>query len=256
MAIAPVAEAGSPQLFDEMDAECSQLAQLPPKYAGTPKHYRQPSLQALNLQHSVKPEPLSKSSDLAPTNIIVPAPPLPQSNPSCKETNNMTQTYSYQRTNVTQTILPELYPAHFIHQLPPEPEYITGTIIPSELRRDSCGAATQEPISDVTMQPGCNEEYSLLSLDAESLVSTTPSLSESLAEVFGTTKIRTLLNIELPRVYRVQEYHLPILASLLDVDLRRLRILLELTQRLTLEQLQQLTQDCCEVFSVQSSSEE
>ncbi|XP_030385992.1 uncharacterized protein LOC115632868 [Scaptodrosophila lebanonensis] len=70
--------------------------------------------------------------------------------------------------------------------------------------------------------------------------STSPSLSESLAEIFGTTKIRNALQIANTRKYRLQDEHLPAIAVMLNVDLNRLRAVLDITEQLTYDQLQEM----------------
>ncbi|XP_017957371.1 uncharacterized protein LOC108651935 [Drosophila navojoa] len=152
---------------------------------------------------------------------------------------NSTQSYSYQCMNLTQTLLPERYPAHFVHQLPSAPKYATGTILSGELQRVSSATIVNESnkISDSISTD--SEQLSPSPPNVESWGSTTPSLSESLTEVFGTRKIRDALNIALPRQYRVLESQLPDIAFMLGVKVERLRNVLELTERLTLDELQQ-----------------
>ncbi|TDG52754.1 hypothetical protein AWZ03_000987 [Drosophila navojoa] len=141
--------------------------------------------------------------------------------------------------NLTQTLLPERYPAHFVHQLPSAPKYATGTILSGELQRVSSATIVNESnkISDSISTD--SEQLSPSPPNVESWGSTTPSLSESLTEVFGTRKIRDALNIALPRQYRVLESQLPDIAFMLGVKVERLRNVLELTERLTLDELQQ-----------------
>lgn len=152
---------------------------------------------------------------------------------------NSTQSYSYQCMNLTQTLLPERYPAHFIHQLPSAPKYATGTILSGELQRVSSATMVDESNKMSDSISTDSEKLSPSPPNVESWGSTTPSLSESLTEVFGTRKIRDALNIALPRQYRVQESQLPDIAFMLGVKVERLRNVLELTERLTLDELQQ-----------------
>ncbi|XP_064547309.1 meiotic recombination protein P22 [Drosophila montana] len=126
----------------------------------------------------------------------------------------------------------------------------------NELQRVSCGTPANES-GEMSRTPIAGREmYSPSPPNAESLGSKTPSLSESLAEVFGTKILRDVLNIATPRIYRLHEAHLPAIAFMLGVEVGRLRSVLELTQRLSLEQLQQLAQESLELISVNSSSEE
>lgn len=178
---------------------------------------------------------------------------------------NATQTNPCQGINLTQTLLPERYPAHFIHQLPPESTTSNGVILSSELQRvGSSNTAPAMPASELrqmcptpdTTPTIAHETYSPSPPNVESTISTTPSLTDSLAEIFGTRKVRNILNIEPPRKYLVLEVHLPAIAFLLDVDLGRLRAVLKMTQRLTLEQMQEMVQEDGEVISIHSQSDE
>ncbi|XP_034481097.1 uncharacterized protein LOC117786809 [Drosophila innubila] len=175
---------------------------------------------------------------------------------------------SYQRQTWTQTLLPERYPDHFIHQLPPESTTMNGVIMSSELQRvgaetavpDSTRALPSKELRQMCPTPDttptvAHESYTPSPPIADSLTSSTPSLSDSLAEVFGTRKVRNILNIEPPRKYLVLEVHLPAIAFMLDVELGRLRAVLGMTQRLTHEQVEQMTQESREVISIHSSED-
>lgn len=162
---------------------------------------------------------------------------------------NSTQSYSYQCMNLTQTLLPERYPAHFIHQLPSAPKYATGTILSGELQRVSSATMIDESNKIAYSISTDSEELSPSPPNVESWGSTTPSLSESLTEVFGTRKIRDALNIALPRQYRVQESQLPDIAFMLGVKVERLRNVLELTERLTLDEFQHSRYDLPDLSS-------
>ncbi|XP_034109559.1 uncharacterized protein LOC117571500 [Drosophila albomicans] len=173
------------------------------------------------------------------------------------------QSFAYHRMNLTQTLLPDRYPAHFIHQLPPTCNTLNGTILSSELQRVPKQDGANKELRRVCPTPDTtptNLAQSMVSSPSPPLVDTTistsPSLSESLAEVFGTKKIRNILNIEAPRKYLVLEMHLPAIAFMLDVELGRLRTVLEMTQRLTLEQLQQMSQESREIITIETSSGE
>ncbi|KAL7734059.1 hypothetical protein ACLKA6_011744 [Drosophila palustris] len=191
----------------------------------------------------------------------------PEPKPSALITNT-TQTCAYQRVNLTQTLLPERYPAHFIHQLPPESTTTNGVILSSEMQRIGSGTAVRDSSRDPpttelrqmcptpdTTPTVAHESFSPSPPIAESMNSTSPSLSDSLAEIFGTRKIRNILNIEPPRKYLVLEVHLPAIAFMLNVELGRLRAVLGMTQRLTLDQVQEMTQKSRDVISIHSSSE-
>ncbi|KAH8301935.1 hypothetical protein KR044_001009, partial [Drosophila immigrans] len=166
--------------------------------------------------------------------------------PSSTVITSATQTYSYQHLNLSQTLLPDRYPAHFIHQLPPAANSLNGTILSSELQRVLQKTAPELhricPTPDTTPTLGPDATSSPSPPIINIAISTSPSLSESLTEVFGTNKIRNVLNI-VPREYLVQEVHLPAIAFMLDVELGRLRSVLAMTQRLTGEQLQHMSQD-------------
>ncbi|EDW69333.1 uncharacterized protein Dvir_GJ12177 [Drosophila virilis] len=225
-------------------------------------HNKSQSAQILKID---EPKPLIMSSCAGPEqgesylkrmNSNWEASVIPTATGAATSISSSTQTLSYQCMNLTQTLLPERYPAHFIHQLPTEPKYITGTIIPDELQRVNCGTPANESV-EMSCEPIAGREmYSPSPPNAESSDSRTPSLSESLAEVFGTKIIRDVLNIATPRIYRLHEVHLPVVAFMLGVEPGRLRSVLELTQRLSLEQLQQLAQESLELISVNSYSDE
>ncbi|KAM8710051.1 hypothetical protein ACLKA7_016791 [Drosophila subpalustris] len=200
-----------------------------------------------------------------PDSAVTINPPEPK--PSALITNT-SQTYAYQRINLTQTLLPERYPAHFIHQLPPESTTTNGVILSSELQRIGSGTAVRDSSRDPpttelrqmcptpdTTPTVAHESLTPSPPIAESMNSTSPSLSDSLAEIFGTRKIRNILNIEPPRKYLVLEVHLPAIAFMLNVELGRLRAVLGMTQRLTLDQVQEMTQKSRDVISIHSSSE-
>lgn len=233
--------------------------------SGTKRRRTQNQSQSVQILKIDEPKPLVMSSYAGPeqgesylkgVNSNWEASVIPTASVASTSISSSTQTLSYQCMNLTQTLLPERYPAHFIHQLPTEPKHITGTIIPDELQRVSCGAPANESVEMPREPIAGREMYSPSPPNAESSESRTPSLSESLAEVFGTKIIRDVLNIATPRIYRLHEVHLPVVAFMLGVELGRLRSVLELTQRLSLEQLQQLAQESLELISVNSSSDE
>lgn len=317
-AVATAADrASSPQLFADIDEECSQLAQIPPNHAVVPNTYNNRTLNCglkkrrINRLRStsgkrrgctkkqadadqtvtttssmpgkskckvgikrgrskrqvrpvqellVEPMPSDKQQAIPTSNVSMdkcefhsagtnnPVPTIvpPKVSPVII---NSTQSHSYQCMNLTQTVLPERYPAHFIHQLPSDPKYLTGTILSGELQRASSSVIINESNKMSDMTSTDSEKLSPSPPNVESWGSTTPSLSESLTEVFGTKRIRDALNIALPRQYRVQESQLPDIAFMLGVKVERLRNVLELTERLTLNELQQSRYESPELSS-------
>ncbi|KAH8371313.1 hypothetical protein KR093_006853 [Drosophila rubida] len=180
-----------------------------------------------------------KSQDPKPTSLIC----------------NAAETYANQC--ITQTLLSARYPPHFVHQRPTSITF-NGTILSSELQRLSeATIPTRElcPTPDTTPTLA-QDAFSPSPPNVDTTISTSPSLSESLAELFGTNKIRNILNIEAPSKYLVLEVHLPAIAFMLNVELGRLRAVLEMTQRLTPEQLQQISQESRDIISIHSTSEE
>lgn len=120
--------------------------------------------------------------------------------------------------------LPAKYPAHFVHQLPP--------------------AAPAMQLSDLSLTPDeiqtperRGEIVNKSPSDLDSDVSLNISLSDSIGEIFGTKDISSILTMQRPRQYILLEEHLPTLATMLNVDLERLRCVLDITQGLSHEQI-------------------
>ncbi|XP_016956018.1 meiotic recombination protein P22 [Drosophila biarmipes] len=130
--------------------------------------------------------------------------------------------------------LPLQYPAHFVHQLPPAEDT-------ANLRSSSAPAThllrfspTPEDTPDAATHCGL---LSKSPSDFESDISMNISLSDSIGEIFGTKDLSCILEVQRPRQYILLEDHLPSLATMLNVDLDRLRNVLEITQGLTHEQI-------------------
>lgn len=155
----------------------------------------------------------------------------------------LNNSYVYQPYTI-QAMLPDVYPPHFVHQLPPQP------VSPKKDLSEMC------PTPENT--PGYKRETLSRSpsLRTESPISSNPSLSDSVAEVFGTKKIREILKIQTPREYLVDEVHLPVIALILDVELERLRAVLGMAQRLSPDEMEQIANKPYELINISSSSEE
>lgn len=155
----------------------------------------------------------------------------------------LNNSYVYQPYAI-QAMLPDVYPPHFVHQLPPEP------VAPKKELSEMCPTPETTPAYK-------RETYSRSpSLRTESPISSNPSLSDSVAEVFGTKNIRDILKIQTPREYLVEEVHLPVIALILDVELERLRAVLGMAQRLSPDEMQQIANKPYELINISSSSEE
>ncbi|EDV50506.1 meiotic recombination protein P22 [Drosophila erecta] len=133
--------------------------------------------------------------------------------------------------------LPAKYPAHFVHQLPPAVNASSAVrsrslSAPAMEFRDLC--LTHDEIQ--TAEPH-GEVINKSPSDLDSDVSMNISLSDSIGEIFGTKDISSILTMQRPRQYILLEEHLPTLATMLNVDLERLRSVLEITQGLTHEQI-------------------
>ncbi|KAI8041139.1 hypothetical protein M5D96_005391 [Drosophila gunungcola] len=63
------------------------------------------------------------------------------------------------------------------------------------------------------------------------------SLSDSIGDIFGTKDISNILTMAQPRQYILVDEHLPAVATMLNVDLERLRNVLDITLALSHEQL-------------------
>ncbi|KAH8345875.1 hypothetical protein KR067_008168 [Drosophila pandora] len=138
-------------------------------------------------------------------------------------------------TSPSTSKLPLHYPAHFVHQLPP--------IQDKSLVRHKPLATPPVHLQELSPTPESTPLAATLGPsppDVDSDSSMTISLSDSIGEIFGTKDICTILNVECPRQYILIEEHLPAMATMLNVELSRLRSVLDITQRLTHEQIVQL----------------
>ncbi|XP_022221447.2 uncharacterized protein LOC111073452 [Drosophila obscura] len=137
--------------------------------------------------------------------------------------------------------LPPKYPAHFLHQLPPlgagdrSYMHMRPRAAPAVQLREMCPTPELTPVAGP--QKATVPERSLSPPNPGSESSGTVSLSDSIGEIFGTKNISCILNVESPRQYILIEDHLPAMAMMLNVELVRLRAVLDLTQRLTHEQI-------------------
>ncbi|XP_001353462.4 uncharacterized protein mei-P22 [Drosophila pseudoobscura] len=138
--------------------------------------------------------------------------------------------------------LPPKYPAHFVHQLPPlgggdrSYMHMRPRAAPAAQLREMCPTPELTPVPEPQKAPLTTfDDLSPPNPGSES--SGTLSLSDSIGEIFGTKNISRILNVECPRQYILIEDHLPAMAMMLNVELVRLRAVLDLTQRLTHEQI-------------------
>lgn len=165
--------------------------------------------------------------------------------------NTLANSYVYQPFT-TQTSLPNVYPPHFVHQLPPESNFSQMQQVPRKELHEMCPTPETTPTVTYEKQPNSGSP----SPRAGSPISRTPSLSDSVAEIFGTKKIRDILKIETPQEYLVHEVHLPVIALILDVELERLRAVLGMAQRLSPDEMQQVANQPYELINISSSSDE
>ncbi|XP_068150072.1 meiotic recombination protein P22 [Drosophila tropicalis] len=114
--------------------------------------------------------------------------------------------------------LPTQYPAHFVHQLPPSQETGHDGVLTPE---------PTQPANDMAPSPYLDSLSS----------SSSSSLCDSVARIFGTKDVNLVLKMECPRKIYLLDDHLPAMAMMLDVDLDRLRSVIDITQKLTHEQL-------------------
>lgn len=138
-------------------------------------------------------------------------------------------------TSPSTSKLPHQYPAHFVHQLPP--------IQDKSLVRHQ-PLTTTPPVQLQELCPPSESPHMATKLgpsppDVDSDSSLTISLSDSIGEIFGTKDICTILNVKCPRQYILVEDHLPAVATMLNVELSRLQSVLDITQRLTHDQIVQ-----------------
>ncbi|KAH8362824.1 hypothetical protein KR084_001352 [Drosophila pseudotakahashii] len=127
--------------------------------------------------------------------------------------------------------LPSQYPAHFVHQLPPAEELIFDRVRSSSDVLDFGEEDTHIP--DLAVPNTSPSE-------TETDFSMNISLSDSIGEIFGTKDVSSILKVQPPRKYFLLEDHLPALATMLNVNLERLRGALEITLGLTHEQIMRL----------------
>ncbi|XP_020812441.1 meiotic recombination protein P22 [Drosophila serrata] len=131
----------------------------------------------------------------------------------------------------SQSKLPSKYPEHFDKQLKD-----INLQVKSEPARvplqDLCPTPERSPIAATH---GGIWNKSSPTVDSE--CSLTISLSDSICEIFGSKDVNDILNIKSPRQYILIEEHLPAVATMLNVDVDRLRNVLEITQRLSHEQI-------------------
>ncbi|KAH8260607.1 hypothetical protein KR038_008477 [Drosophila bunnanda] len=134
----------------------------------------------------------------------------------------------------SQSKLPSKYPEHFDKQL--KEINLNNLQDKSETARvplqDLC--PTPEPTLIAGTHGGIWNKSSP-TVDSES--SLTISLSDSICEIFGSKDVNDILNIKSPRQYILIEEHLPAVATMLNVEVDRLRNVLEITQSLSHEQI-------------------
>lgn len=104
-----------------------------------------------------------------------------------------------------KSILPNVYPPHFKYQLPPE----------------AVLACTFDPQPTSVITPDNTATSELLHSSSSS-----PSLPESLCELFQTKDIKSILNVE-RFSYRLNNYHIQALALMLNLQLEYLRKILD-----------------------------
>ncbi|XP_017017808.1 meiotic recombination protein P22 [Drosophila kikkawai] len=134
----------------------------------------------------------------------------------------------------SQSKLPPKYPEHFDKQLK-NTSYVPLQVNSAPSRvplQELC--PTPEP-TPIAASQGETWNKSSPTVDSES--SLPISLSDSICEIFGSKDVNDILNIKSPRRYILIEEHLPAVATMLNVDVNRLRNVLEITQRLSHEQI-------------------
>ncbi|XP_034655606.1 meiotic recombination protein P22 [Drosophila subobscura] len=174
--------------------------------------------------------------------------PLRQSNGGSLTQGKPKQLSSFRRHETAHqkqspSKLPPKYPAHFLHQLPPlgagggdrSYMHMRPKAAPAVQLREMCPTPEFTPVAGPQKATFVDRSLSPPNPCSES--SDTLSLSDSIGEIFGTKNISCILNIECPRQYILLEDHLPAMAMMLNVELVRLRAVLDLTQRLTHEQI-------------------
>ncbi|XP_016991876.2 meiotic recombination protein P22 [Drosophila rhopaloa] len=131
-------------------------------------------------------------------------------------------------TTPSPSKLPPQYPAHFVHQLPPVNDTNVVPLRPfSAPAEQLCELRSSPEERDLLLSPLVFGSESSMNL----------SLSDSIAEIFGTKDISRILAIRQPRQYILIEEHLPAMAIMLNVDLERLQNVLDITQGLSHEQI-------------------
>ncbi|KAH8297762.1 hypothetical protein KR054_008919 [Drosophila jambulina] len=125
----------------------------------------------------------------------------------------------------SQSRLPLKYPEHFDKQ-------VRDTSFVRVPFQELC--PTPEPTPNAATRESVSSKSSP-SVDSES--SLTISLSDSICEIFGSKDVADILDIKSPPKYLLLDDHLPAVATMLNVDVDRLRNVLEITQRLSHEQI-------------------
>ncbi|KAH8303779.1 hypothetical protein KR018_002413 [Drosophila ironensis] len=249
----------SPPLFAETEDECSQLQCQQPFSGNKIVHLKAPKKATRGRQTPLPSQSKivhlqASQKSTSPTKISpkIPhlSPEIDKENQQKAKTNAPPQRNRKRRaeqaptepqkkakiespSNLRESQLPNLYPSHFVHQLPPfkdkgfvhQRAYSAPAIPPSA---DATPETEQGELKDQTPSLPDTED------------SIPISLSDSIGEVFGTKDVRTILNVECPKLYILSEEHLPSIATLLHVDVGRLQNVLEMTQRLSHEQILQL----------------
>ncbi|XP_017128087.1 meiotic recombination protein P22 [Drosophila elegans] len=150
--------------------------------------------------------------------------------PAKKKLTKLQSTFSddHAGTSPSPSKLPTQYPAHFVHQLPPvEP---ASSLVP---HRPFSAPADQ--LRELCATPEEGMIPSPLAFGSESSMNL--SLSDSIGDIFGTKDIGNILTMALPRQYILVDEHLPAVATMLNVELERLRNVLDITLALSHEQL-------------------
>ncbi|KAH8240020.1 hypothetical protein KR032_010352 [Drosophila birchii] len=130
----------------------------------------------------------------------------------------------------SQSKLPPKYPEHFDKQLK-DTSYVHSATARVPLQ-ELC--PTPEPTT-IAAAHGGTWNKSSPTVDSESSLAI--SLSDSICEIFGSHNVNDILDVKSPRKYILIEEHLPAVATMLNVDVDRLRNVLEITQRMSHEQI-------------------
>ncbi|SPP76222.1 Hypothetical predicted protein [Drosophila guanche] len=245
------------QLFGETAAQCSQLHYtqvVPSKQPIRPLLSSSENIPSRQLKVQTAAHDKTKQSSTffeqnqpkAASPIEDKVLPLRQSHGGSLTQSKPKQLSSFHKTahqKQSSSKLPPKYPAHFLHQLPPlgagggdrSYMHIRPKAAKAVQLREMC--PTPEFTTVAGPQKATFVDRSLSPPNPWSESSDTLSLSDSIGDIFGTKNISCILNIECPRQYILLEDHLPAMAMMLNVELVRLRAVLDLTQRLTHEQI-------------------